>query len=192
LELDQRIYNLLINRDETGVSLLYENYSGSLNGIAYRVLGHQEAAEDALQKSFLKIWNSIEQFDSAKSTLFTWMARIVRNTAIDTKRLKSFSMIEKSDSLDIHVHDSKSSSEDGQLDATRLIEGLDEKYAFVIEYLYMKGYSQRELADEFDIPLGTIKTRVKKGLDILRSKLDNEKGFILGSIILILVIIILI
>lgn len=179
-------------RNETGLSLLYSNYSDSLYGIAFRVLNRHSFAEDAIQQSFLKIWNNIDQYDPNKSTLFTWMVRIVKNTSIDIRRLKSFQNEEKSETLDVHVHTTERSHIDTDgIDTKAMIEGLDEKYAFVLEHLYLKGYTQRELSEEFDMPIGTIKTRVKKGIEILRSKLDKEKKFFLGFFTLTLFIILL-
>jgi RNA polymerase sigma-70 factor (ECF subfamily) len=119
------------------------------------------------------------------------MARIVQNTSIDIRRLKSFQVEEKSDSFDTNVHTiEKVFIDTNGIDTKKLIEGLDEKYAFVLEHLYLKGYSQSELADEFDIPIGTIKTRIKKGIQILRTQLDKEKKFILGIFLITLITII--
>lgn len=181
MKIDQDIYTRLRSRDETGLSLLYDNYSESLYGIALRVLRNEAFAEDSIQKSFLKIWNNIDQYDESRSTFFTWMAQIVKNTAIDIRRLKSFQKEEKSESFDIAVHKTENTTiETDAMDVAKMVEGLDEKYAFVLEYLYLRGYTQSELADEFDIPIGTIKTRVKKGIQILRDRFNNEEKFFLG------------
>jgi RNA polymerase sigma-70 factor (ECF subfamily) len=120
------------------------------------------------------------------------MAQITRNTAIDIKRLKSFENENKSESLNPAVHRGETSQFDtDKMDVDKLIAGMDEKYAFVLEYLYLKGYSQSELSDEFEIPIGTIKTRVKKAIKILRTKLKDEKKFIIGFFTLILLILII-
>jgi RNA polymerase sigma-70 factor (ECF subfamily) len=190
VKVDQEIHNLILNRDEAGLKLLYSNYTNSLYGIAVRVLNNHAFAEDAIQKSFLKIWNNIDQYDSSKSTLFTWMAKIVKNSAIDIRRLKSFQAEEKSESIDPLVHDVERSYIDtDNIDTNRMIKELDDKYAFVLEHLYLKGYSQSELAKEFDIPIGTVKTRVKKGIEILRNKFKKENKFIFSFYSLTLIII---
>lgn len=190
MKIDQQIYGLLCNRNERGLSLLYQNYSESLYSIAVRTLSNHSFAEDALQKSFLKIWNNIEQYDSDKTTLFTWMSLIVQNTSIDIRRLKKFQIEEKSDSFDTNAHSiEKVFIDTDGIDTRKMIEGLDDKYAFVLEHLYLKGYSQSELADEFDIPIGSIKTKIKKSIQILRTRLDKEKKFIFGIYILITIIV---
>lgn len=185
--IESRVIHQLRARNESGVTLLYDNYSNALFGIAVRVLRHEAFAEDALQRSFLKIWNNFDQYDEGKSTLFTWMAQIVRNTAIDIKRLKSFQTEQKSDSFDPIVHNDREITIDtDQLDVAKMIAGLDEKYAFVLEYLYLRGYSQSELADEFDMPIGTIKTRVKKAVQLLRDHLQGDIAVLHGLLFIIL------
>jgi len=173
LSIEQEIHGKLISRDQSGLTLLYDKYIDAFYGMAFRILKDSSLAEDAVQKSFLKIWNSIEQYDADKSTLFTWMARIVRNTAIDTSRLVSFQNEKKSESLDTNVHKVGSYETDhSSIDTDAMMKGLDAKYALIIDYLYLRGYTQKELSDELDIPIGTIKTRVKKAIDILRTNYD--------------------
>jgi len=187
LKIDQEIYIKLKSRDESGLSLLYDNYVDALFGMAYRVLKNEAHAEDVIQKSFLKIWNNIGQYNSDKSTLFTWMARIVKNTAIDTSRLVSFKKENKSETFDINVHKVGSQEiDDSKIDALNMIDGLDEKYATILDYLYLRGYTQKELAEELDMPLGTIKTRVKKAIEILRDKYKADKMLLISILIALL------
>ena len=93
------------------------------------------------------------------------MANILKNSCIDIKRLQSFQKQSKTDSLQIHVHDNRTSAiNSSNLDVQQLLIGMDEKYQQVLEYLYIQGYSQSELSQELDLPIGTIKTRVKKAV----------------------------
>ncbi|MDF1698209.1 MAG: sigma-70 family RNA polymerase sigma factor [Saprospiraceae bacterium] len=186
----QEIIEKIINKQEDGLRLLYANYSEVLFGMAFRILARKSFAEDALQQSFLKIWNNMESYDAEKSTLFTWMAKIVRNTAIDISRLKSFQNELKTETIDPLVHNTDSSHINvAKIDVEGLLEGMDEKYRIVLEYLYLKGYSQSELSEKMDIPLGTIKTRCKKAIDIVRNKLKSENKLMLGGLILILILV---
>ena len=72
------------------MSLLYDNYADALYGLVNRILDDAGAAEDVLQKTMLKIWKSIDSYDASKSSFYTWMSVIARNTALDQKRLKTF------------------------------------------------------------------------------------------------------
>ena len=190
MKIDSLICQKIKDRDQQGLELLYDNYLNSLLGIAYGILKNISHSEDAVQKSILKIWNNIDKYDESKSTLFTWMVQIVKNTAIDIRRLKSFEKEEKSIMLDLHVHNKEVVEQNiGEIDANKILGMLDEKYAVVLKYLYLEGYSQSETAKALDIPLGTVKTRVKKGIDILRNSLKSEKGLFIGFLTIILIII---
>lgn len=158
--------------------------------MAFRILNSEPFAEDALQQSFMKIWKNIDSYDSSKSTLFTWMAKIVKNTSIDIARLKSFQKETKTESIDPTVHKTGNDFIDtDKMDVKSLLDGIDEKYSIVLDHLYLKGYSQSELSKKLDLPLGTIKTRSKKGIDLLREKLKKENKLFFGSVILLIIIV---
>lgn len=136
----------------------------------------EDIAEELLQDVFLKIWDKIENYDASKGKLFTWMLNIARNQAIDKTRSKEMSKGKKTDDIDNLVNriDSQSYGE-LQVDAIGLKEVLDrlsKDQKFVVDHLYLKGYTQSELAEEFDIPLGTVKTRLRLAMVELRSFLS--------------------
>ena len=136
----------------------------------------EDIAEELLQDVFLKIWDKIENYDAGKGKLFTWMLNIARNQAIDKTRSKEMNKGKKTDDIDNLVNriDSKSYGE-LQVDAIGLKEVLDrlsKDQKFVVDHLYLKGYTQSELAEEFDIPLGTVKTRLRLAMVELRSFLS--------------------
>lgn len=190
MSINQEIVLKIKAKQEDGLRLLYANYSDVLFGMAFRVLKSEPFAEDALQQAFLKIWNSIESYDANKSTFFTWMAAIVKNTAIDISRLKSFQKETKTETIDPLVHKTENNFIDtDKIDVKSLLDGMDEKYRIVLEYLYLRGFSQSELSKELDLPLGTIKTRCKKAIDLLREKLKKENKLLFGGFILIIIIV---
>lgn len=138
----------------------------------------------------LKVWDKIESYDADKSTLYTWMATIARNGAIDQVRLVGFDNLQKTDSLDSTVYDLNTTqlSSDG-IDVDRLMSSLDEKYKAVLDAVYLQGYSQSEAAKKLDIPLGTVKTRVKGAISLLRKELVTEKKLFFGILLFILILI---
>lgn len=139
----------------------------------------------------LKVWNKIDLYDQNKSTFFTWICTIARNTAIDKKRLKSFDNNNKTDSLDASVFNiSDHTDEQQRLDIEKITSVLDPKYKIIIDKLYLEGYSQSDLAKEIDIPLGTIKTRVRQAMNILRDEFKDEKKYFLGALLLALILLI--
>lgn len=182
------VVKLIRNKEESGLAFLYDNYSATLNGIITRIVGSEKIAEEVLQQTFLKIWNKMDLYDSEKATLFTWMVRIARNTAIDTRRLKKFTQNNELESLDVK-HDSSvvTLQKHEDIDAKSLLSKLDTKYKDVLDAVYLKGYSQAAAAKMLNIPLGTVKTRIRMGLKDLRGELSVEKALFVSSFIIILI-----
>lgn len=167
--LEKHIVELLQERDEKAISLLYDNYGDTLYGIAYKVLKDEELAQDVLQESFIKIWKKSDSYDATKAKLFTWLFRITRNTAIDKLR----SIKTKTDKeIQIDVSDVYNLGERGimpeLMDVKENLDKIESKYKIVLEALFFEGMTQQEASEELDIPLGTIKSRLKIGLRELR------------------------
>ncbi|MDX1365002.1 RNA polymerase sigma factor [Arenibacter latericius] len=167
--LENHIVELLLERDDKAMSLLYEHYGDTLLGVAFKVVRNEELAEDVLQESFLKIWRNSDSYDPSKAKLFTWLFRIVRNTAIDKLR----SVNTKSDKeIQIDVSDVYKLGTEGVnpelMDVQDNLDKLEDKYQIVLDALFFQGMTQQEASDELNIPLGTIKSRLKIGLRELR------------------------
>ncbi len=182
--LEKHIVELLQERDEKAISLLYDHYGDTLYGVAFKVVKDEELAQDVVQESFVKIWKKSHTYDPAKAKLFTWLFRIIRNTAIDKLR----SIQTKSDKeiqLDVsNVY--KLGTEDIRpefMDVRENLEKIEQKYQEVLDALFFQGMTQQEASDELNIPLGTIKSRLKIGL--------RELGKIYGNSLLMLILLIL-
>ncbi len=163
-------------KDQSALDYLYDHYSGAIYGVVFRILRKEETAEEILQDIFLKVWDKIESYDPSKGKLFTWMINIARNQAIDKTRSKENSKSRKTDDIDYLVNkiDIQEHSQ-LQVDAIGLKEvllKLSEDQQFIVKQLYLEGYTQSEVAEEFDIPLGTVKTRLRLAMIELRSLLD--------------------
>ncbi|MFS4494194.1 RNA polymerase sigma factor [Maribacter sp. 2308TA10-17] len=171
--LEKTIVELLQERNEKAISLLYENYGNTLYGVAHKVVRNDELAQDVLQESFVKIWKKSDTYDPTKAKLFTWLFRITRNTAIDklrsvnTKTDKEIQM-DVSDVYNLGVESIKPDL----IDVKENLGKIEEKYQIVLEALFFQGMTQQEASDELDIPLGTIKSRLKIGLRELRKIYD--------------------
>lgn len=167
--LEKHIVELLQERNEKAISLLYDNYAETLLGVANKVVRDPDIAQDVLQESFVKIWKKADSYDPSKAKLFTWLFRITRNTAIDklrstaTKTDKEI-QIDVSDVYNVGVD----SIQPEFLDVKENLGKIEDKYQVVLEALFFQGMTQQEASDELDIPLGTIKSRLKIGLRELR------------------------
>lgn len=163
----------LKSKDKSAFEYLYDHYSGALFGVVSRVIQKEEVAEEVLQDVFLKIWDKIDSYDPQKGKLFTWMLNLARNLAIDKTRSKEISKEGKTSGIDNLVNriDRREFAEQGidSIGVKDILVGLPEEQKFVVEHLYFKGYSQSELAEEFNIPLGTVKTRLRLAMKQLRS-----------------------
>ena len=167
--IEKQIVSLLEQGDKKAISLLYENYADALYGVIKKVISDDNVAQDVLQETFVKIWRYSKKYDSSKAKLFTWLYRIAYNTSIDKIRsLKNKTgkevQLEKSAVYKI------TSGELNQdvLDIQKHLSSLDEKYQIVINALFFEGMTQQEASDELNIPLGTIKSRLKIGLRELK------------------------
>ena len=156
-------------------SQLYDQYSAALFGVVNKIVRNEEFTPDVLQDSFVKIWKNIANYSAQKSTLFTWMLNITRNTAIDFIRSKNYRVGLENQNIDDSVSIVEAQHSTSQNINTIGIKdkalGLDEKYSILIEKLYFEGYTQEEVSKELDIPLGTVKTRVRAAMIELRKVL---------------------
>jgi RNA polymerase sigma factor (sigma-70 family) len=165
---------LLKNKDQQAYNYLYGNYAAALYGVIMKVLNNnEEAAKDLLQEVFIKIWKNIESYDPAKGRLYTWMLNIARNGAIDVLRSAKYNNDKKISGIDNNVHmDSNALStsiKTEHLGLKKIVDGLKEEYRQIINLAYFKGYTQEEVAEELNIPIGTVKTRSRNALLQLKS-----------------------
>lgn len=165
----------LRRKDRSAFEYLYDHYSGALLGVISRIIKKEELAEEILQDVFLKVWDRIDSYNAAKGKLFTWMLNIARNQAIDKTRSKEFSKGKKTDDIETLVSRvDKSEFSETKVEAIGLqdlLKRLPEEQRFVIDQHYLKGYTQSEMAEEFNLPLGTVKTRMRLAMIELRNLL---------------------
>lgn len=168
----EEIIQGLKRHDKNALSYLYDHYADALLGVISRIVQDQDVAEEILQDAFMRYWERIDQYDAEKGRLFTWMMRIARNLALDKLRSKGMKQQSKSDSISDNVYTlDQSQHTESSVDAIGLEEVLNElpeEQRFVVEKLYLEGYTQSEVAETFDIPLGTVKTRLRSAMVKLR------------------------
>jgi RNA polymerase sigma factor (sigma-70 family) len=160
------------NKD-LALKFLMDNYGDSMYGVVSRIIKDTGLAEDALQEGFIKIWKNITEFNPEKASLFTWMFTIVKNTAIDLTRREANKKIQ---SLESGVYENMRYSEEAKVSDVGLMQKvnqMDPKYRELIDMIYLKGYTQQEVSDELNLPLGTVKTRIQAAVKMLRSTLST-------------------
>ena len=167
--IETEIVDLLKNGDKKAITLLYEYYSDAIYGVILRIISDEDIAQDVLQDSFVKIWKNSKKYDASKAKLFTWLYRIAYNTAIDkirslNNKTKKEVQIDNSPVYRITLNELNQDV----LDIQKHLGTLDKKYQIVINALFFEGMTQQEASEELDIPLGTIKSRLKIGLRELK------------------------
>lgn len=164
------LIKLLYENDKKAFEYLYDNYSPALLGITLKIVKDPEVANDVLQESFLKIWKNFQTYDSAKSSVFTWMLNVTRNHAIDTLRKKKYKYETEmpEDYLALTNGMSQQANTDTLGIKQTLLTALDPSHQEIIDAIYFNGLTQEETSKELNIPLGTVKTRTRTALRELR------------------------
>ncbi len=174
---DAHIIGLILNQEKRGMSMLYDKYSDAIYGMVCKFISHQETAEEVMQDVFVKAWSNAEKYDEAKGRLFTWLVQITRNTVIDKLRSPSFSRTRQMFPLET-VGSSEAMKVESQgssnFELRELVFSLHPDYRVLIDYAYFRGYSQSEIAETLEMPIGTVKTRVRYAILELRKLLRKD------------------
>ncbi len=173
--------HLVKEGDARAFEVLYDRHSGPAFSLAYRMVGNRVVAEDVSQEAFVSIWRSRLRYQSERGSVRTWVLGIVHHRAIDALRRNT-------------VHDKRRASAEGieerfeapeqtdlevvRRDEARVVraalEDLPDEQVRVIELAYFGGFSHSQIADQLDMPIGTVKGRMRLGLDKLRRSLIRE------------------
>jgi RNA polymerase sigma factor (sigma-70 family) len=172
---EQELVFLLQKQDEKAFAYLYEKYSKALLNVIFQIIGQEDTSNDVLQQVFVTIWQKIQLYDNSKGRLFTWMLNVARNAAIDFLRSKANKNSKKNQEITNTVYiNSLTTTEVINVDGIGLkkfIDQLKEDYKLVLLQSYYHGYTHEEIAENLQIPIGTVKTRIRASLIALRKKM---------------------
>ena len=177
---DEDLMQLVRRGDSEAFEVVYERHATAAFSLAYRIVGTRIAAEDVVQEAFLSLWRSGARYDRTRGSVRTWVLGIVHNRAIDGVRRSM-------------VHDRRRASDEGLEERFEARERTDAEVARndearevhaalkslpaeqckVIELAYFGGFSQSEIADMLDTPIGTVKGRTRLGLEKMRGQLGG-------------------
>lgn len=169
------------NGDTTAMKLLYNKYKNLLFGLIVSILKNREEAEDCLQEVFTQAWEKADQFDPTRGKVYTFLVTMARNKAIDRTRSRAFKDSEKEDHIinDFTLtlegeynnpHENMELAERAQM-VKNALNNLSQKERKVLYVAYFNGMSQSEISEKLDIPLGTVKYRMRQGMIKLRDML---------------------
>ncbi|RZN83065.1 MAG: sigma-70 family RNA polymerase sigma factor [Winogradskyella sp.] len=159
-------------KDINAFEKLYAMYSNSIHGVVYNIVRDSAISDELMQDVFIKAWNNAESYSSSKGRFFTWILNIARNAAIDKTRSKTFKQTKQNLNTDFFVdiiasNDNLESKTDA-IGIKKYVTQLGEKCKTLIEFLYFKGFTQKETAETLEIPIGTVKTRNRSCIQKLR------------------------
>jgi RNA polymerase sigma-70 factor (ECF subfamily) len=169
---EEELVLLLGKQSREAFNYLYKQYSAVLYGVVCKVIYDEHSAQDVLQEVFVKIWNNIGQYDAKKGRIYTWMINIARNAAIDKLRSKGEIMKGKIQTGEDVVNNLERGMKTEQATDTiglrKMVGTLKPEYQTIVDLAYFKGYTLDEISKTLEIPLGTVKTRMRHAIQQLR------------------------
>jgi RNA polymerase sigma-70 factor (ECF subfamily) len=176
---DEELMPLIGEKDPEAFEVFYDRHGGVAYSLAYRIVGEKAAAEDVTQEAFISIWKSGARFDRARGSVRSWMLSIVRNRAIDALRSRAGKAPKLSfdDDAILEQRPAEELTDDEAMrreTASELRGALGElpgEQSKVIELAYFGGFSQSEISRMLGVPLGTVKGRMRLGLEKIRGEL---------------------
>jgi len=168
----------IARQDEAALKALYDQCASKLYGLALRVVTQREWAEDVLQEAFLTIWRSAGDYRASLSPPMAWLGLIVRSRGLDMRRRRAADRAHLTQELDDVLSDTLEGDAPNPMDTAQASEQawalhqclgqLENKQREVVSLAYVRDLSHSELAKQLQLPLGTVKTWIRRGLDQLR------------------------
>ena len=175
---EDKLIEGLKNMDGSAMSALYRMYSDSLYRVISTIVVIEEVAQDLLQETFIKIWKSFKQYDPGKGRLYTWMARLARNISIDYLRSVNYrnytvseNLSESTQQIDQRFQVSYNPELIGVKDMTNI---LNEDQRLALDLIYFKGYTHVQAAEELNITVGILRSRLQSSITELRRTFNRE------------------
>jgi len=176
---DEELMERIQHRDEAALEALMKRYQAMLRSVVGRMIFNDQDVSDVVEEVFLGVWNQAEHFDTAKGKAIGWIITMARRRAIDrVRRCQAYDRAEMRFRLSTQTGVSHFAGDDVEQEAEhsdmacmfqKLLATLPEAQATVVRMAFYRGLSQREIARETGIPLGTIKTRLELGVKKLRA-----------------------
>ena len=165
--------------DEAALRELYDMTSSRLYGVAVRVVSNRDWAEDVLQEAYLNIWRVAADYKASLSPPMAWMALVVRSRGLDFLRRRTTGHVDHTVELDEMIAETVAGDAPNPMDVAdasqqaqalhRCLDALENKQREVLSLAYLRDLSHGELAEQLRLPLGTVKTWIRRGLEQLRS-----------------------
>lgn len=177
---DEELISYVDDSDPQAFEVLYDRHGRAAYSLAYRIMGERQAAEDLVQESFLKVWRSSGGYRAERGSVRTWILSIVHHRGIDLLRALSSrqrtkdrfeATAEKVQPSEAFGEVWKNTQRDQVRDALRT---LPDEQVKILELAYFSGYTHVEIAEMLDLPLGTVKGRMRLGLKKVKTYFESR------------------
>jgi RNA polymerase sigma factor (sigma-70 family) len=178
---DKILYLKVLEKDKRALETIYEKYEKLLFSFSIRMTQDHTLAEEVVQEVFIKLWRGIGVYDESKGKFSSWLLTVTRNSAIDLiRKRKRDTTVELDDrdsiqSTDDSVEDQVEWQEEGTA-LRKAVSTLKEDQQKIIDLVYFKGHTQQKISEECNIPLGTVKGRLRLALKHIKTYLESERG----------------
>ncbi|HSS19853.1 MAG TPA: sigma-70 family RNA polymerase sigma factor [Pyrinomonadaceae bacterium] len=176
---DVELLHAVAGGDEAALARLYDAYRVILFGLLVRILNSREEAEDVLQDVFIQVWRRAKDFDEKRGRPFTWLVTLARSRAIDRirqlgarQRLVTGAAQEQTEVVSDALSDTLRTAK--QETVQRALSELPDEQRNTLMLAYFDGLTQSEIAEKLKTPLGTVKTRMRSGMQKLRALLEPQ------------------
>jgi len=173
---DIALIERIVAREADAVGELYDRHNRLLFGLILRILRDRSESEEVLQEVFVLVWTRAETYNVALGSPAAWLVRIARNRAIDRLRANAVRLraVESAPAAaNVDNPEAQAAASEQQRVVASALESLPSDQRTLIEEAYFLGMTQSELADKFKLPLGTVKTRIRAGMQALRQQLSG-------------------
>ena len=180
---DKRLIALIVEEQQDALGILYDRYSKLVFSMAYRTVGDSGLAEEITQEVFLRVWEKASTYRPEQAKVITWITSITRYRAIDILRKRKIrpegnqadwdegQVLERTDPVDV---EQMVELRQRQIKVRTALATLPDEQRRALALAFFYGYSHSQIADQLQEPLGTIKTRIRSGMQKLRGLLSNE------------------
>ncbi|ASI36361.1 MULTISPECIES: sigma-70 family RNA polymerase sigma factor [Exiguobacterium] len=175
---DESLYHQMRGGDEQALETLYDKYERLLFSFAHRFTNNDRLSEEVIQEVWMKIWNGRVDFNTEKGKFSSWVLTITRNAALDClrreKRQPTIEIEERDGGFDEPVERTVVERETAS-EVREAVQALKPEQQELIELVYFKGLTQQQISDQLELPLGTVKTRIRSAIQALRKLLEGRE-----------------
>lgn len=178
-EADKSLVTRVATGDQSALGDLYDRYARILLGVAYRILGSKEEAEEVVADVFCQVWRKAASYDPSRGRVDSWLFLITRSRSLDRwralqRRAQVITAAKHLSKLRITDSDTFLLVRDQQAKIRQILQGMPPEQRQVIELAYFSDWTQEQIAEHLQIPLGTVKSRLRLGLTKLRQAFSTE------------------